>query len=64
LDEVVKIYFNKIRKPINDVNTYIDKATENEYRKYDIEYSLVEPSMNYFLMEYLEKYQNEFIEII
>jgi hypothetical protein len=64
LEKALIIYFSKERQQIEDIENYIDEELEGEYINLDMEYGSIEPNMNYYLEKYLEKYKNEFIEII
>ena len=55
--------FGKSRKPIKDIDEYIERAKEGEFDSFDSEYHDIQPDMNYYLNEYLKKHQEEFIEI-
>ncbi|GHT71884.1 hypothetical protein FACS1894110_25660 [Spirochaetia bacterium] len=64
LEKAVGRYFSKKRKVIKIIKNYVLKALEEEYADLDSEYGLLVPDMNYYLEKYLEKYQDEFIEIV
>ena len=64
LKKAVEIYFNKKRTKIENVENFIAEYQNEEYQNLDNEYYAIEPDMNYYLNKYLEKYQDEFIEIL
>jgi len=63
LSEASEMYLGKNRKPIKNVFQFVKKAREGEYDKIDSQYYEISPDMNYYLENYLEAHQDDFIEI-
>lgn len=55
-------YLRKKRRSIKTVLQFVKKAKEGEFDHYDFRYYEVKPDMNHYLEEYLNTYQNDFIE--
>ena len=63
LQKATDMLLSKKRKPIITLKSFIKKALENEYGEYDSEYYDINPDMNYYLENYLNKFMDEFIRI-
>lgn len=57
--------FNTMELPrIDDAGDYIELAEEGKFLDLDLEYYEIEPTVNDFLEEYLEKYETEFVQVV
>ena len=63
LEKAVKAYFKDGTKNINNAGDFIKEALNEINLALDFEYSKINPDMNHYLKEYLNKYFDEFIEI-
>jgi len=64
LEKAIKHYFKDRIKYIDTIKDLIDESLKDENLKMDFEYGEIKPDMNFYLKNYLNKYLEEFIEIV